>query len=335
MSQPQRITIPTADATALGGFLWRHPPRARDGVAQPAGAARGGHGCGRDAGPGLVIINAATSVRCRYYSRFAEYLHGHGFDVLTYDYRGIGESRPASMRGFQASWMDWGQKDFEAVLTYARREFPGQPVDVAAHSIGGFVTGLAPSSHRLRRIFTMGAQYAYWRDYAPERRLRMLAKWHLAMPVLTACLGYFPGRRLGWLEDTPRGVVRDWSFMGPRFEARGAPADGTDPRVATMAAVTAPILALSVTDDEFGTEAAIDRLLAYYSGSARTHLRLSPASMGLASIGHFAFFHERFRDTLWPIALGWLTRGQWAPLPATPIRCDCAASLSGSPSICA
>lgn len=239
------------------------------------------------------------------------------------------------MRGFQASWMDWGQKDFEAVLTYARREFPGQPVDVAAHSIGGFVTGLAPSSHRLRRIFTMGAQYAYWRDYAPERRLRMLAKWHLAMPVLTACLGYFPGRRLGWLEDTPRGVVRDWSFMGPRFEARGAPADGTDPRVATMAAVTAPILALSVTDDEFGTEAAIDRLLAYYSGSARTHLRLSPASMGLASIGHFAFFHERFRDTLWPIALGWLTRGQWAPLPATPIRCDCAASLSGSPSICA
>ena len=67
--------------------------------------------------------------------------------------------------------------------------------------------------------------------------------------------------------------------MGPRFEAR-APADGTDPRVATMAAVTAPILALSVTDDEFGTEAAIDRLLAYYTGSARTHLRLSPASMG-------------------------------------------------------
>ena len=155
MSQPQRITIATADATALGGFS-RHPPRARDGGAEHADAGRGGHGGGGDGGPGLVIINAATSVRCRYYSRFAEYLHGHGFDVLTYDYRGIGESRPASMRGFQASWMDWGQKDFEAVLTYARREFPGQPVDVAAHSIGGFVTGLAPSSHRLRRIFTMG-----------------------------------------------------------------------------------------------------------------------------------------------------------------------------------
>ena len=162
----------------------------------------------------------------------------------------------------------------------------------------------------------------------------MLAKWHLAMPVLTACLGYFPGRRLGWLEDAARrgarlefhgAALRGARRAGRRHgSARGhhGGGDGADP-------------ALSVTDDEFGTEAAIDRLLAYYTGSARTHLRLSPASMGLASIGHFAFFHERFRDTLWPIALGWLTRGQWAPLPATPIRCDCAASLSGSPSICA
>ena len=121
--------------------------------------------------------------------------------------------------------------------------------------------------------------------------------------------------------------------MGPRFEGARRAADGTDPRVATMAAVTAPILALSVTDDEFGTEAAIDRLLAYYTGSARTicarRLRWAWRRSAIS-----AFFHERFRDTLWPIALGWLTRAVGA-LPATPIRCDCAASLSGSPSICA
>ena len=66
-----------------------------------------------------MIINAATSVRCRYYSRFADYLFAQGFDVLTYDYRGIGESRPASLRGFKASWSDWGRLDFEAMLQLA------------------------------------------------------------------------------------------------------------------------------------------------------------------------------------------------------------------------
>ncbi|AUZ19962.1 alpha/beta hydrolase [Achromobacter xylosoxidans] len=309
----QRIALRAADGVALGGYAWRHA------APDPAGPRP------------VVVINAATSVRCRYYARFAAYLHQHGFDVLTYDYRGIGESRPASLRGFQASWMDWGEKDFEAVLGYVRSHFPGQPVDVVAHSIGGFVTGLAPSARGLRRIFTMGAQYAYWRDYAAGQRLRMLAKWHVVMPLLAACLGYFPGRRLGWLEDTPRGVVRDWSFMGPRFEGPGGP----DHRVAAMAAVTAPILALSVTDDEFGTEAAVGRLLAYFTGSARTHLRLAPAALGLDGIGHFAFFHERFRDTLWPIALGWLSRGERRLAGATPIRCDYVASLADSPSISA
>lgn len=38
--------------------------------------------------------------------------------------------------------------------------------------------------------------------------LQMLAKWHAIMPLLTRVRGYFPGKRLGWLEDAPAGVVR-------------------------------------------------------------------------------------------------------------------------------
>ena len=44
--------------------------------------------------------------------------------------------------------------------------------------------GLAESAHRVRRIFTMGAQYAYWRDYAPAARRAMFLRWHVAMPLL-------------------------------------------------------------------------------------------------------------------------------------------------------
>lgn len=298
---PESIEIPATDGYTLGGCQWRH--------ARTAGPP-----------PPVALINPATSVRSRYYARFAEYLHAQGWDVLTYDYRGIGESRRGSLRRFGADWIDWGEHDFEGVLRYAALNFPGQPVDVIGHSVGGFVIGLAPSAHRVRRIFTMGAQFAYWRDYQAEKRRAMFLKWHVLMPLLATLLGHVPAKRLGWMEDTPKGVALDWARMAPRFEdsvRRGVrTADGL-PQALELArnfrTIGAPILAFGVEDDPYGTEAALDRLLRYYSASRRSHLRLSPRDVGLDAIGHFAFFHERFRDVLWPYALEWLRS---AALPA-------------------
>ena len=263
----------------------------------------------------VVIINPATSVRARYYARFAEFLQRHGFDVFTYDYRGIGESRPASLRNFEAGWIDWGRQDFEAALRLITVRKPGQPIYVVAHSVGGFLIGLAASSHRIQRIFTMGAQYAYWKDYAPDRRVSMFVKWHVVMPLVTRLLGYFPGKRLGWLEDTPRGVVRDWTAPYPHFEdmwRRGsfriseAELQSLSDR---FAAICGETLAVSFADDEFGTIPAIQRLLRYYRNSPRTHLHIEPQDIGLASVGHFSFFHSRFESSLWHLPLEWLRHG--------------------------
>ena len=281
---------PTADNHFLGGFTWRH---VRTDFERP-----------------VVIINAATSLRCRYYSRFADYLFTNGFDVITYDYRGIGESRSGSLRGFKASWSDWGVLDFEAILQRAQREFPGQPIDVVGHSFGGCAAGLGASGAVIRRIVTVGAQFAYWRDYAARGRWQMVIKWHVLMPLLTALCGYFPGQRLGWLEDTPAGVVRDWSTPTPRYETRPS---GRDLGELPFSRVKAQLLAISLTDDPFGTVAAIERLLDYFGNSERSHLRIAPEDIGEKQVGHFAFFRSEFQDRLWPIALAWLQNGQ---LPA-------------------
>ncbi|MDQ0124414.1 putative alpha/beta hydrolase [Pseudomonas lini] len=285
---------PAADGFILGGFTWRH---ASADIARP-----------------IVIINAATSVRCRHYSRFADYLFANGFDVITYDYRGIGESRPTSLKGLQATWSDWGALDFEAMLKRAQREFPGQPIDVVGHSFGGCAAGLGASGHLIRRLVTVGAQFAYWRDYAPAHRWRMFGKWHLVMPLLTMVYGYFPGKRLGWLEDTPAGVVRDWSTPTTRYETRPsgrliiANAGGLP-----FASVTAKTLAISISDDPYGTIPAIERLLGYFSNSTNTHLRIAPKDIGEEEVGHFAFFRSPYQATLWPIALSWLLSGELAP----------------------
>jgi len=281
------------DGYALGGFTWRH--------SSP------------DPQRPVVIINAATSVRCRHYSRFAAYLFSHGCDVMTYDYRGIGESRSESIKGLCASWTDWGALDFEAMLKRAQREFPGQPIDVVAHSFGGCAAGLAESGKVIRRLVTVGAQFAYWRDYAPEQRWRMFGKWHVIMPLMTLLCGYFPGKRLGWLEDTPTGVVCDWSTPTARYEQRpsgralmkkaGAP---------PFAKVRAQTLAISLSDDPYGTVPAIERLLGYFSNAAKTHLRIAPQDIDERQVGHFGFFRSAYQATLWPIALTWLQTGALA-----------------------
>ncbi|MCR8547726.1 alpha/beta fold hydrolase [Salipiger sp. P9] len=262
-----------------------------------------------DTGP-VVVLHAATAVQARYYARFASWLSGQGATVLTFDYRGIGESRSTPVKDLQAGWVDWGVLDAEAVLAYAGRRWPDRALCAVGHSIGGFALGLARTSDRLDRIVTVGAQFAYWRDYDPRQRRAMYLKWHLFMPAVTQLFGYFPGARLGWLEDVPRGVVRDWSRMGPRFETSVCSALDPADLAARHGATRARLLAIGLTDDPFCTEAAGQRLLDYYSGADRTHLRIAPLDIAVPEIGHFAFFHARFEQTLWPLAAAWLLSGR-------------------------
>lgn len=282
----QPIVLPCRDGYLLHGHAWHHE--------------------GRFAG--TVIINPATGVLARYYHRYAYYLAGHGFLVLTYDYRGIGLSRSNRMRVAGFRWRDWGELDFDAAIAWAQAQSPEGPLMVVGHSIGGFLPGFAPAAGRITRMLTVGAQYAYWRDYARDKRLRMVLKWHVAMPALTAVFGYFPGRRLGWLEDLPAGVANEWSFRGAEMET-SYPACDRPLIMKRFAAVRAPILAIGTTDDEYGTPQAIARGLGYYQGSERTQVLLSPRDLGVTAIGHFDLFHARHGEGFWPMTHEWLLNG--------------------------
>src|ERR1700761_6415905 len=108
------VALPCDDGVILHGHLWISP-----------------HGSA-----GRVIINPATGVLARFYHRYARFLANHGFDVLTYDYRGIGASRPSKLRGCGYRWRDWGERDFEAALRFMRRRKGDAALNVVGHSFG-------------------------------------------------------------------------------------------------------------------------------------------------------------------------------------------------------
>ncbi|WP_428032112.1 alpha/beta hydrolase family protein [Ancylobacter sp.] len=286
-SEPRAVAITCRDGVTLRGHVWAAPSPTVHGA---------------------VVVMPATGVAARYYHRYARFLAGHGFTVLTFDYRGIGLSRPVSLRGCRYRWRDWGERDADAALRFMTGE-AGGPLMVVGHSIGGFLPGLAESSAAITRMLTMGAQYAWWRDYAPSQRAGLFAKWHLAMPVLTALFGYFPGKRLGWLEDLPAGVAHEWSFRGPRFETSHPRAEREAVRT-RMAGVRADILAVAMADDPLGTVPALARTLAYYTGARRTLVKLAPADYGREAIGHFSLFHDSHREGFWADTLVWLRDGR-------------------------
>jgi predicted alpha/beta hydrolase len=157
----------------------------------------------------LVIISSATGVPRQFYARFAKSLVSRGFDVLTYDYRGIGGSRPRSLRRFRARMSDWGHEDFEGVLRYAKSRLGRETVRVVGHSVGGQLLGFAESNAMIERVACVASLLGDYRLWPRGEKLRMLATWYGLIPLANAVFGYVPGK-LGIGEDLPAGIAREW-----------------------------------------------------------------------------------------------------------------------------
>ncbi len=279
MVTPRELTVRAADGVTLAATAW-----------EPQREPRGG-----------VLINSATGVLRAWYAPFAAFLASRGLLVLTYDYRGIGGSRPRSLVGHPARMRDWGQQDAEAALQWMLARTPR--VAVVGHSFGGQALGLMPSAPRLRAALLVAAQSGWWGHWRGVRRVGLWALWHLAIPAACATFGFFPGRLLGAAQDLPAGVAREWARWGrlPRYVADdegGALAGG-------YARLACPLRACSFADDGFAPAEAVDGLLELYAAAEREHVHLHPRELG-RPIGHWGFFRERNREPLWLDAAGWL-----------------------------
>jgi predicted alpha/beta hydrolase len=253
-----------------------------------------------------VLIAPAMGVEQQYYAAFANWLAGRGLAAVTFDYRGIGQSRSGSLRGLRADVLTWAEQDAAAALAFLRERVGARPVLWVGHSLGGQILGLVPGHEHVRAMLTVAAGSGWWRDYAPNIRRIAPLLWYLIVPLALPLAGYFPGRLLRMIGDVPAGVMRQWRTwcLNPEY-LFGV----LEPEVrARYAALRLPILSLSFADDEFMSRKNIESLHAFYAAAAREMQRIAPDDVGAAAIGHFGFFRRRFEPTLWPRAGDWLER---------------------------
>jgi predicted alpha/beta hydrolase len=130
------ITVPATDGYPLAATLFL-----------PRGAKR--H---------AVLINSATAVPRKLYRGFAGYLAQRGCAVLTYDYRGTGDSRPQartgykpkSLAGFKASMSDWAALDITAAVSWMHERYNALPFAYVGHSFGARRSACCPTIRRFR-----------------------------------------------------------------------------------------------------------------------------------------------------------------------------------------
>ena len=246
----------------------------------------------------VVLVAPATGVLRRIYSPFADFLREHGYAVATWDWRGIGASRPESLRGFTASMRHWATLDLAGVIRWAVHRFPDRPLLVVGHSFGGQGVGLAPNAGRIAGLVTVAAQSGYWGHWPAPRKYAYATLWYLVMPALTRTFGYFPSRRLGLGENLPRGVALQW--------ARWCRNPGYMNTWDGHRRFTSPILAWSFADDAYAPKRAVEALLLQYGSEPIDHRHLSPGDAGATSIGHFGFFREGRTPRLWEETVEWM-----------------------------
>ncbi len=273
-----RTTIPSRDQFPLAATVYARVPAPRR----------------------VVIISSATAVPQNYYRHYAHALAEAGYIAITYDYRGIGRSRPASMRGFEAKTRDWGLLDMAGVVDWVHATLEPECVFMVGHSVGGQVAGLLDNSDLIDGMITLSAQSGYWRLQGGEQKLAVAFHVQVTFPLLSTMVGYMPWSWFSSAEDLPKGAALEWSrwCRDPLYLL----GDDTLP-LDRYAKFSGPVLAYSIEDDKWGTREAVDAMMSAYPNVERRHIE--PAEYGLRSLGHLGYFRQTARQ-LWADGIAWM-----------------------------
>lgn len=251
-----------------------------------------------------LVIAGATGTPQGFYRRFATYMAGRGYDTLTLDFRGIGDSAPKRLHGYEMSYLDWSWQDLPAALRH--HTHPELPLYVVGHSYGGHAIGLLPEDCRVDGFygFAVGAGSSHWMPL--KEKLRVAFMWHVLGPITTRLLGYMPGKALSMGEDLPLGVYHLWKrwcgwpdyfFSDPKMK----------PHLDGFARRTLPMMFVNALDDLWALPASRNAFVDHYTSAMITRIDLDPAACGPRGIGHMGYFRTH-AEPLWTACANWFDR---------------------------
>ncbi|RED99851.1 alpha/beta hydrolase family protein [Marinoscillum furvescens] len=278
MHKAEAFELLTADKTTISATLHTHAEKS----------------------PHLIIIGPATGAPQYYYHGFAKYASQYkDFDVLTFDYRGIGKSLKGSVKDAKATMTDWGAQDLAAAIRWGDKRY--DKICLIGHSVAGQIFPKAPNNDRILAAYFVGSQTAYYGKWRGLWLLYVLIFWYVLIPITTALYNYLPGWTMGGKIAVPKPAAKEWRRWGihPEGVLQG------DPQMAKrFANVKIPLHFVSIQDDKLlAPGRATQALMHYYKNAVTSFQFIKPKDLKLSKIGHFGFFKKEFRKQLWPMPI--------------------------------
>ena len=248
---------------------------------------------------GAVLIAPATGFRHQVYFSFATWLSEQGFAVLAFSNRGIGDSRNGiPLAEISSDLVDWGTLDLPAALEKLVALAPGLPVSLVGHSAGAQLIGLMPNFAQIDRYVLIAASSGHFDNLKLKTKLAAKLLFHGWQPLSVAVKGYWPTKIIGFGEDLPAGVARQWRqwCRSPGYVENSF---GEEIRQHHYADIKAPVLSLTATDDHIAVPANVEDFLRLLPNAQIKKHFLEPGSFGLKEIGHSDLLRSRCK-TCWP-----------------------------------
>ena len=245
-----------------------------------------------------VLISSGTAYPQGFYERIARYLAARGAVVLTYDYRGIAQSAPSSLKNSPIDYPQWGQLDQPAALEALKAEAPDLPLFHIGHSIGGSFAGFMANHADIRAHAFVSVGSGYWLHHLRHYNPVELFFWFGFGPLHLFRHGFIKQGRLWSGTHLPPRVFKTWRrwCMNPTFFGAELKAGKLEPQF--YAKITAPIFAWVFSDDPIATPKAAAVVMAQYTAAPRQTLYRQPSDYSRDRIGHEGAFRKGM-ESLW------------------------------------
>lgn len=249
---------------------------------------------------GTIVVSSATGIKKEFYIHFARYLIQNGYNVLLFDYRGIGGSAPEDLRTSDSYMHEWGTMDMNAVVNFLVKEKKLTGIIWVGHSVGAQLIGFLEERQHIRKVVAISAALGYWGYFPFPVKWLIWGLWFFVGPLMVKVYGYGAMQRIGWGENLPKNMMREWRawcLSKVYFTGLLKTKLNTD----KFYQFTTPITAIYISDDYIANDQTVPLMMKFFPNAPQEIIKLPVEQLTTHKVGHIGIFRKKFEQSLWPL----------------------------------